>query len=109
MRLIASLMALTKSPAALALPLVLVLGVSACAGNSPRKPTAATDKSSRTTLADRCIEAENRNQPPPSGCENTRATARNRPLPGLQDDPLLSSPTLPGVGLPSAGGGLLRR
>ncbi|MES2684001.1 MAG: hypothetical protein V4650_10830 [Pseudomonadota bacterium] len=83
--------------AAMALAAAMLSG---CAGNSPRKPGAAEDKSaSRTLDEDDCLRAESRGAPPPVGCPTTTQQNRRtvRPLPTL-DDPL-NLPTLPGGGV----------
>lgn len=111
MCLIASLTTAPKRPlqgACITLAVAAALSLAACGAPGPRKPTAANDKSARTVLADRCQEAQSRNEPTPAGCETSRTARSSRTLPGLQDDPLLS-PTVPPLGLPGNNAPLLRR
>ncbi len=88
---------------------VLSLALAAgCAGNNPRRPTAAEDKSSNsaTRFSDSCYEAQSRGAPPPIGCPATdRRAGETRTTPTLTREPL-QMPELPGQ-LP--GGGVLRR
>jgi len=111
MCLIASLTNAPQKPARpvlIALTMAAALSLSACGASGPRKPTAANDRSTRTVLADRCLDAQSRNEPTPAGCETSRTARNSRTLPGLQDDPVLS-PTMPSLGLPGNNAPLLRR
>jgi len=83
----------------LAFASTLALALAACAAPSPRKPATTDDKSTATSLRQSCIDAQNRGNPPPPGCE-TNTTQRSRRLPDLQDDPLVNVPTLPTLGVP---------
>lgn len=89
---------------------VLAAALTACAGGAPRKPDAAEDKAvTSQSLEDACLQAQSRGGTPPAGCETYYGTRRSRPLPAdMQQDPLLSPPVLPSLGLPGDGP-LIRR
>lgn len=83
--------------------LVLLVGLTACAGNTPRKPAGAESKSNPTSLQQACYDATNRGQTPPRGCpQNDQNNRGMRTVPGIEIDPLLF-PSQSGAGLPGRG------
>lgn len=101
MRLTTSLTTLTAAALCLAT-------LSGCAGNSPRRPASAENKSANTNnFGDTCYDAQSRGAPLPAGCPPTTQNRRTtRTLPGLERDQM-TLPTMPNAGLP--GGGVLGR
>ena len=94
MRLIASLT--TLSAAAL-----LVTTMSGCAGNTPRKPASADDKSRTSAFDDNCLDARSRGAPAPVGCPQTvddRRRPRTVPSVDAGQMPLPNLPGRDGVG-----------
>lgn len=97
MRLITSLTTLTAAA-------LLGGALTACAGNSPRRPANAEPKRDISSFEQECYEARQRGVVEPAGCpgnSSTRTTRRSAP-PSIDRDSL-PLPNLPATALPSGG------
>lgn len=89
---------------------VLALALTACAGNSPRRPAGAESDASNKSFLDQCADQQARGIPPTAGCpaaEQQRPGQRQRTLPDGRPE-LFPEDPLSNLGLPQQGG-LLKR